>query len=171
MLLSAFFKKIQYVIITNIIITMIIVTITIISIIIVYCINPSMKIQSSLSQEGHWLGHKNSSSGPLYFMTLFLIQFCFVVAAFFNSSCVSNWLESENLNESLLTYDMTQSNLSHCDMSHLYKLPSDEYFTWVYICSHLPVMISFGLVDSWECLLTWCTEYTYFSVAWRPQRP
>ena len=37
MLLSAFFIKIQYVIITNIIITMIIVTITIISIIIVYC--------------------------------------------------------------------------------------------------------------------------------------
>ena len=44
---------------------MIIVIITIISIIIVYCINPSMKIQSSLSEESHRLGRKNNASGPL----------------------------------------------------------------------------------------------------------
>ncbi|KAK7485579.1 hypothetical protein BaRGS_00023154, partial [Batillaria attramentaria] len=48
---------------------------------------------------------------------------------YFNHTCVDSWLSESNLDTSLLTYNMTQTNLSHCDESSLYKLPSDEYYT------------------------------------------
>ncbi|KAK7097592.1 sodium-dependent proline transporter-like [Littorina saxatilis] len=48
---------------------------------------------------------------------------------YFNKTCVNDWLDTTGMNMTSLTYNMTQSNLSDCDLSSLYKLPSDEYFT------------------------------------------
>ncbi|XP_076468163.1 sodium-dependent proline transporter-like [Babylonia areolata] len=48
---------------------------------------------------------------------------------FYNRTCVDSWLDSAGLTVDTLTYNQTLTNLSHCDESSLYKLPSDEYFT------------------------------------------
>ncbi|KAL8582804.1 hypothetical protein ACOMHN_066820 [Nucella lapillus] len=48
---------------------------------------------------------------------------------YYNKTCLNQWLSSAGLTVNSLTYDLTISNLSHCDETHMYKLPSDEYFT------------------------------------------
>ncbi|XP_050417623.2 sodium-dependent proline transporter isoform X1 [Patella vulgata] len=90
-----------------------------------------------------------------------------VTLGMFNETCLEDGLQESGISMDDLTFNLTQTNFSDCNLKHLYKLPSEEYFTRFVLQLHeakdfsdvggISVKLAFVLALAW-ILLFFCLK-------------